>query len=137
MICFRFPRYSTDRNPSQHSITTPYQTCEICFESLLVTYSPISAAILLPSCHSVSVSCALGTPILRLVLGKYIKEKLYPSGTGDMNTHTLAFPIRCPDCPITQQREALIRGGIAEKVSDREAISALVSNLQTSCVLAC
>jgi len=122
--------YSSDTSPtSEYSTSNPYPMCGICFEPFQVTRSPISATMTANSSaklpFGLRLPCPWQHPYCISCLSEYIKGKLDPSGTGDMNTHTLVFPIRCPECPITQW-ETGIEDAVAEKVLDRESMSVWV-----------
>lgn len=109
--------------------SNPDPTCGICFEPFRATYSPLLATLTAtsstklpfglhlscPEKHSYCISC----------LTEYIKQKLDPTGTGEIDTSTTVFPIRCPECPITQW-EAGIQDNIAEKVLDAESMNVWV-----------
>lgn len=116
----------------EYSISNPYPACQICFEPVQVTYSPVSAALAANSSGNLPFGLRLPCPgqhsYCTSCLVKYIKGKLNLSGTGDVNTHALVFPICCPGCPITQW-ETVIQDDVAEKVLDRETMSNWVSNL--------
>ena len=111
------------------SNSTPYPICDICFEPFQVTHSPISATLTANSSAKLSfglrLPCPDQHPYCISCLTKYIRGKLDPSGTGDMNTHTLVFPIRCPSCPFTTWLTG-IQDDIAEKVLDKESMSVWV-----------
>jgi len=95
--------------------------CGICFEPFQATHSPISAALTANSSaklpFGLRLPCPGQHPYCISCLAEYIRGKLDPSGTGDMNTNTLVFPIRCPGCPITDW-ETGIQDDVAEKVLD-------------------
>ncbi|KAI8986715.1 hypothetical protein BD414DRAFT_486849 [Trametes punicea] len=97
----------------------PYPTCGICMEPFQETYSPVTAArsanssarlqfgtrLPCPGSHSYCISC----------LNSYIHSKLDPDGMRSMGHDAVVFPIRCPECPITQWPEG-ITDAVAEKV---------------------
>lgn len=103
--------------------------CDICFEPFQVTNSPISAALTANSSAKLAfglrLPCPGQHPYCISCLTEYINGKLDPNGTGDMNTNTLVFPIRCPGCPIMQW-ETGIQDDVAEKVLDAQSMSVWV-----------
>ncbi|KAF9652364.1 hypothetical protein BDM02DRAFT_3089237 [Thelephora ganbajun] len=107
-------------------LSNPYPTCDICFEPFQVTHSPISAALTANSStklpFGLRLPCPGQHPYCISCLAEYIRGKLDPSGTGDMSTHTIVFPIRCPGCPITHW-ETGIQDDVAVKVLDGESMS--------------
>ena len=113
----------------EYSTTNPYPMCGICFEPFQVTHSPISAALSANSSaklpFGLRLPCPEQHPYCISCLAEYIKGKLDPSGTGDMSTHTLVFPICCPGCPIPHW-ETGIQDEVAEKVLDGEYMSVWV-----------
>ena len=113
----------------EYTKSNPYPMCDICFEPFQVTNSPISAALTANSSAKLQfglrLPCPGQHPYCMPCLAEYIKGKLDPSGTGDMSTHTLVFPIRCPGCQITHW-EIEIQDDVAEKVLDKETMSVWV-----------
>lgn len=111
---------------SEYSKTNPYPMCDICFEPFQVTNSPISASLTANSSaklpFGLRLSCPGQHPYCISCLTEYIKGKLDPSGTGDMSTHIIVFPILCPGCPSTHW-ETGIPDNVAEKVLDAECLS--------------
>ena len=105
---------------------SPYPTCGICFEPFQATHSPISAALTAnSSAHlqfGLRLPCPRQHPYCISCLAEYIRRKLDPSGTGDVNAHIPVFPICCPECPITRW-ETGIQDDVAE---DGESMSAWV-----------
>lgn len=99
--------------------------CGICFEPFQATNSPISASLTANSSaklpFGLRLPCPGQHPYCISCLAEYIRGKLDPNGTGDMNTNTLVFPIRCPGCPITDW-ETGIQDDVAEKVLDGESM---------------
>ena len=122
-------------------ISNPYPACDICFEPFQVTYSPISATLGANSStklpFGLRLPCPGQHPYCVSCLVKYIKGKLDPSGTGDVNTHTTVFPIRCPGCPDTLW-ETVIEDDVAEKVLDGRSMSVWVHPaFERFCAVAC
>ena len=127
---FVFPSVRLTHSPiSEHPISNLHPTCGICLEQFQVTYSPISASLTAnssarlpfglrlpcPGQHTYCISC----------ISEYIKRKLDPSGTEDTNTNITVFPIRCPECPITDW-ESGIEDDVAERLFDAESMSVWV-----------
>ena len=128
IFLFVSPEHSADRfSPPEYSISNPYPACEICFEPFQVTHSPVSAALVANSTtqlpFGLHLPCPERHPYCISCLVEYIKGKLDSNGTGDVSTHTLVFPIRCPGCP---HWETGIQDYIAEKVLDGESMSVWV-----------
>jgi len=124
---FVFPCINlTGSSTPEYSKSNPYPMCDICFEPFQVTNSPVSAALTANSSAKLQfglrLPCPGQHPYCMPCLAEYIKGKLDPSGTGDMSTHTLVFPIRCPGCPITHW-EIGIQDDVAVKVLDGESMS--------------
>ncbi|KAI0777234.1 hypothetical protein BD413DRAFT_601706 [Trametes elegans] len=96
-----------------------YPTCGICMEPLQPTHSPVAAArcansssrlqfgtyLPCPQSHAYCISCLNG----------YIASKLDPEGNGGASQSTVVFPIRCPECPVTEWPEG-IPDAIAKRV---------------------
>lgn len=103
--------------------------CDICFEPFQVTHSPISAALTANSSSKLQfglrLPCPGQHPYCISCLAEYIKGKLDPSGTGDMSTHIIVFPIRCPGCPIAHWEDG-VQDDVAVKVLDAESMSVWV-----------
>ena len=121
---------------SEYSKSNPYPMCEICFEPFQATHSPISAALTANSSaklpFGLRLPCPGKHPYCISCLTEYINGKLDPSGNGDMSTHILVFPIRCPGCPIADW-ESGIQDDVAEKVLDQESLGVWVCLTSKQC----
>ena len=114
---------------SEYTKSNPYPMCDICFEPFQATHTPVRAALTANSSaklpFGLRLPCPEQHPFCISCLAEYIKGKLDPSGTGDLNTNTLVFPIRCPGCPITLW-EIGIQDDLAERVLDADSMSVWV-----------
>ncbi|KAJ7857297.1 hypothetical protein B0H14DRAFT_2751532 [Mycena olivaceomarginata] len=88
---------------TEGTIAAPYATCGICMDAFQPTYSPYTASLSANSTHT-AVGC----------LTSYIESKLDPDGNGSGNSGIIVFPIRCPECPITDFMD-----GIADEIAAR------------------
>jgi hypothetical protein len=118
-----------DFTSSEYTKSNPYPICDICFEPFQVTHSPISAALTANSSaklpFGLRLPCPGQHPYCISCLSEYIKGKLDPSGTGDISTNIIVFPILCPGCPFTDW-ESGIQDDTAKKVLDAESMGAWV-----------
>ena len=123
-------------SPLEYSKSNPYPLCDICFEPFQVTHSPISAALTANSSaklpFGLRLPCPGQHPYCISCLAQYIKGKLDPSGTGDMSTHIIVFPIRCPGCPIAHWITG-IQDDVAEKVLDQDFMAIWVRPAPERC----
>lgn len=86
-------------------ITVAYATCGICMDAFQPTYSPYSASISANSSSRLQFGLRLPCPQQHAYcvgcLTSYIQSKLDPEGKGGGNSGIIVFPIRCPECPMT------------------------------------
>ena len=105
-------------------------TCGICMEPFQSTHSPVAAArsansssrlqfgtfLPCPSSHGYCIACLNG----------YINSKLDPDGKGSGNLNAVVFPIRCPECLITDWPQG-IPDTVAERVLSEKGMTLWVS----------
>lgn len=98
-------------------IIASYATCGICLDAFQPTYSPYSASITANSSSRLQFGLRLPCPQQHAYcvgcLTSYIEGKLDPEGKGG-NSGIIVFPIRCPECPITDFID-----GIPDDVAER------------------
>ncbi|KAJ7770461.1 hypothetical protein B0H16DRAFT_1515548 [Mycena metata] len=82
-----------------------YATCGICMDAFQPTYSPYTASLSANSSSRVQFGLRLPCPQQHAYcvgcLISYVESKLDPEGKGG-NSGVVVFPIRCPECPITE-----------------------------------
>ncbi|KAI0371250.1 hypothetical protein BV20DRAFT_965420 [Pilatotrama ljubarskyi] len=112
------PPYQEHIKKEEDSAPGLYPTCGICMEPFQATHSPVAAArsanssarlqfgtyLPCPMSHAYCISCLNG----------YINSKLDPEGNGGPSQNAVVFPIRCPECPVTEWPE-----GIPDEVAER------------------
>lgn len=100
------------------TIAAPYATCGICMDAFQPTYSPYTASLSANSSSRLQFGLRLPCPQQHAYcvgcLTSYIESKLDPDGKGSGNTGIIVFPIRCPECPITDFMD-----GIADEIAAR------------------
>ncbi|KAI0938557.1 hypothetical protein AcV5_000209 [Taiwanofungus camphoratus] len=110
--------HQTDADIEAYEDVTPYPTCGICMESFQVTYSPIAASASANSSSRLPFGLRLTCPgshaYCMVYLDAYIRKMLDPEGDGGGNSGTVVFPIRCPECPITEWV-----GGIPDEIAEK------------------
>lgn len=115
--------------PSDRSLG-PYPTCGICGDIFQDTYSPIAATITPNSSKrlpfGLRLPCPGRHPYCVNCLSQYIMSKLDPDGNGGAKDRIVAFPIRCPECPVNHWVEG-IPDTVATKVLAKDAIELWVS----------
>ncbi|KAF7349314.1 RBR-type E3 ubiquitin transferase [Mycena sanguinolenta] len=99
-------------------IEAAYATCGICMDAFQPTYSPYTASLSANSSSRVQFGLRLPCPEQHAYcvgcLTSYIESKLDPDGKGAGNSGIIVFPIRCPECPITDFMD-----GIADEIAAR------------------
>ncbi|KAJ7627525.1 hypothetical protein DFH06DRAFT_1227387 [Mycena polygramma] len=95
-----------------------YATCGICMDPFQATYSPYTAALSANSSTRLQFGLRLPCPQQHGYcigcLTSYIQSKLDPDGKGGGNSGIIVFPIRCPECPITEFMD-----GIPDEIAAR------------------
>ncbi|KIM74131.1 hypothetical protein PILCRDRAFT_828552 [Piloderma croceum F 1598] len=103
-------------------IALPYFSCGICREPFQETFSPISASLSANSSSRLSFGLRLPCPRLHTYciscLSSYIHHKIEPDGESQ---DTMAFPIRCPECPVTEWVDG-IPDDVAQKILDEKSL---------------
>ncbi|KAJ6571684.1 hypothetical protein B0H19DRAFT_936268 [Mycena capillaripes] len=98
-------------------INAAYATCGICMEAFQPTYSPYTASLSANSSSRLQFGLRLPCPQQHAYcvgcLISYIESKLDPEGKGG-NSGIIVFPIRCPECPITDFMD-----GISDEIAAR------------------
>ncbi|RDB30352.1 ATP-dependent RNA helicase DEAH12, chloroplastic [Hypsizygus marmoreus] len=101
------------------AIHSPYPICGICLEPFLETHSPIKATLSANSSNKLPFGLRLPCPQAHAYciacLTSYIQSKLDPDGRGVGKSSTIVFPIRCPECSLSEWAEG-IPDGVAERV---------------------
>ncbi|KAF7350397.1 RBR-type E3 ubiquitin transferase [Mycena venus] len=86
-------------------VEAAYATCGICMDAFQPTYSPYTASLTANSSSRLQFGLRLPCPHQHAYcvgcLTSYIESKLDPDGKGSGNSGIIVFPIRCPECPIT------------------------------------
>ncbi|KAJ7151190.1 hypothetical protein C8R46DRAFT_1008020 [Mycena filopes] len=94
-----------------------YATCGICMDAFQPTYSPYTASLSANSSNRLQFGLRLPCPQQHGYcvgcLISYIESKLDPEGKGG-NSGIIVFPIRCPECPVTDYID-----GIADEIAAR------------------
>ncbi|KAI0827131.1 hypothetical protein BC628DRAFT_1409914 [Trametes gibbosa] len=113
------PYYQVATNTEECARQDPYPICGICMEPFQATYSPAAAARSANSSSCLQFGTHLPCPKLHAYciscLNGYIHSKLDPEGEGVGNPNMVVFPIRCPECPVSEW-PAGIPDTIAERV---------------------
>ncbi|KAK7046632.1 RBR-type E3 ubiquitin transferase, partial [Favolaschia claudopus] len=82
-----------------------YATCGICMDAFQPTFSPYTASLSANSSSRLQFGLRLPCPQQHAYcvgcLTTYIESKLDPDGKGAGSSGIIVFPIRCPECPIT------------------------------------
>ncbi|KAJ7637178.1 hypothetical protein FB45DRAFT_789450 [Roridomyces roridus] len=116
------PRLTEDIHVKQEhtegTVQGPYSTCGICMDAFQPTYSPYNASISANSSSRLQFGLRLPCPQQHGYcvgcLTSYIESKLDPDGKGSGNSGIIVFPIRCPECPMTEFMD-----GISDEVAER------------------
>ncbi|KAJ7755328.1 hypothetical protein DFH07DRAFT_743267 [Mycena maculata] len=99
-------------------LTNPYATCGICMDAFQPTYSPYAASISANSSSRIQFGLRLSCPQQHAYcvgcLTSYIESKLDPEGKGGNSGVIASFPVRCPECPVTDYID-----GISDDISER------------------
>jgi hypothetical protein len=93
------------------TIGAAYATCGICMDAFQPTYSPYTASLSANSSSRLQFGLRLPCPQQHAYcvgcLTSYIEMKLDPEGKGGGNSGIIVFPIRCPECPITDYMDGI------------------------------
>ncbi|CAL1708948.1 unnamed protein product [Somion occarium] len=101
----------------------PTPTCGICMETFKATHSPIAAA---QSANSSSklpfglyLPCPKSHPYCAGCLQSYIMTKLDPEGDGSGNPSMVVFPLRCPECSLSEWADGIPDDVAARVLSEK------------------
>lgn len=113
-------------------IHTSDPECGICMDAFQLVHSPVNAARYHRVASStkkpfgLSIPCPGSHQYCQGCLASYIKLKIDPDGDGSGNPNMVVFPIRCPECSITDW-EVGITDDIASRVLSEKDMLAWVS----------
>ncbi|KZT10255.1 uncharacterized protein LAESUDRAFT_672944 [Laetiporus sulphureus 93-53] len=95
-----------------------YPTCGICLETFRATHSPLKASASANSSSRLPFGLRLPCPGSHAYcldcLSKHIRSKLDPNDDNSGNPETVVFPIRCPECSLTEWAD-----GIPDEIAER------------------